>query len=79
MAYDAAFPIGTMVRIVDLGALEEFERTWKLHHRLAREQLQFGGRSAAVRNIFYYHGGDVLYVLDGVPGIWHEVCLKLPP
>jgi alkylation response protein AidB-like acyl-CoA dehydrogenase len=26
-----------------------------------------------------YLGGDVLYVLDGVPGIWHEVCLLAPP
>ena len=24
----------------------------------------------------YYHGGDVLYELEGVPGVWHEVCLR---
>jgi hypothetical protein len=24
----------------------------------------------------YYHGGDVLYTLTGVRGIWHEQCLE---
>jgi hypothetical protein len=28
-----------------------------------------------VRDVGFYHGGDVLYHLDGAPGIWHEVCL----
>ena len=23
-----------------------------------------------------YHGGDVLYVLENVPGTWHEDCLR---
>lgn len=79
MAYDAAFPVGTTVQIVEVGELAEFERTWTLHHRLAREQLQFGGQSAVVSRTLYYHGGYVLYTLTGVPGIWHEICLKLPP
>jgi hypothetical protein len=25
----------------------------------------------------FYHGGDPLYSLDGVPGVWHERCLVL--
>lgn len=28
------------------------------------------------REIGYYHGGDELYWLKGVPGVWHERCLK---
>ena len=24
----------------------------------------------------FYHGGDALYELEGVPGVWHEVCLR---
>jgi hypothetical protein len=26
----------------------------------------------------FYHGGDVLYTLDGIPGLWHEQCLVGP-
>lgn len=25
----------------------------------------------------YYHGGDELYWLKGVPGVWHEQCLRI--
>jgi hypothetical protein len=32
------------------------------------------GRAAKVKSIGYYHGGDVLYQLEGVPGIWQEQC-----
>ena len=24
----------------------------------------------------FYHGGDELYKLKGMPGVWHEQCLK---
>jgi hypothetical protein len=26
-------------------------------------------------SVGFYHGGDVLYVLEGIPGVWHESCL----
>jgi hypothetical protein len=29
-----------------------------------------------VAAIGYYHGGDVLYTLNDIPGIWHEQCLR---
>ena len=76
MAYDAAFPIGTRVRVVDPVELAEFKRTWTFHHRLTDDQLAYGGRQAVVERVLYYHGGDILYILRGIPGIWHEVCLK---
>jgi hypothetical protein len=55
--------------------LEEFARDWKYHHQLEHEQMEFAGTPAAVKKVSFYHGGDVLYVLESVPGIWHESCL----
>ena len=74
-AYKEAFPIGSLVRIADMGQLEEFHRTWKHHHRLEPDQLGHAGQVAEVERIGFYHGGDVLYGLRGVPGTWHERCL----
>ena len=73
--YREAFPKGTSVRIADLSALERFRAEWKFHHPLVTEQLEYAGREARVATVGYYHGGDVLYTLEGVPGIWHEGCL----
>jgi len=74
--YREAFPKGTRVRIRPLAALERFRLEWRWHHRLHPDQLQSAGRAATVQSVGFYHGGNVLYVLDGVPGIWHEVCLE---
>jgi hypothetical protein len=73
--YQANFPIGSRVRIADAGQLQEFQRTWKFHHKLRPEQLNYAGEIGEVERIGYYHGGDVRYWLRGVPGIWHERCL----
>jgi hypothetical protein len=67
---------GTMVRIADREALEAFRRGWHWHHPLESAQLLFAGHETRVKNVFFYHGGDELYELDNVPGIWHEQCLK---
>lgn len=74
--YEEAFPVGSEVRVADQQALESFARTWKYHHRLAPEQLHHAGSVARVKSVGFYHGGDILYELDGVPGIWHEACLE---
>jgi hypothetical protein len=74
-AYQEKFPIGTAVRVAELSQLEQFRRLWKLHHPLEPEQLSFAGRVTAVATVGFYHGGDVLYTLDGIPGIWHEGCV----
>lgn len=73
--YNAEFPAGTHVRLADRDSLEEFKRTWRYHHPLTEEQLDYAGRTALVKSAGYYHGGDELYTLDGIPGIWHERCL----
>jgi hypothetical protein len=74
--YNAAFPHGTAVRVADLPDLEAFQDGWKLHNPLAQEQLSFAGYAATVSDASFYHGGDVLYELAEVPGIWHESCLR---
>ena len=77
-AYEAAYAEGVSVAILPRRELELFRETWLFHHKLEVDQLVFAGRIARVKSIGYYHGGDVLYELEGVPGIWHEQCLRLP-
>jgi hypothetical protein len=75
--YRESFPAGTSVRIADLPTLDEFRRTWKYHNKLEGQQLACHDQIAVVKQVGFYHGGDVLYELEGVPGIWHECCLRL--
>ncbi len=74
--YKARFEVGTSVQIADREFLENFLRDWKLHHKLEPEQLNYPGQIATVENVGFYFGGDQLYNLIGIPGIWHEQCLK---
>jgi len=71
--YSERFPVGSTVRIAERHALEYFRKTWKLHNSLLPDQLAFGGARATIASVGFY--GDVLYVLDGVAGVWHEQCL----
>ena len=73
--YQADFPVGTRVRIGDQAELEQFLRECKYHNPLQAEQLAFAYHPATIVSVGYYHGGDELYQLDGIPGIWHERCL----
>jgi len=74
-AYNAEFPVGTVVRVVNRPQLDEFMKTWRFHHPLTEDQLAYGGVQSRVSDVGFYHGGDELYHLEGVPGIWHENCL----
>jgi hypothetical protein len=74
--YSEEFPVGTRVQIVSRERLDEFRRRWRYHHPLTDEQLPFAGRRTTVRQAAFYHGGDVLYTLDRIPGIWHECLLS---
>jgi len=56
-------------------ALETFVREWRWHIKLQPEQLDYAGRAARVKSMSFYHGGDELYTLEDVPGVWHEQCL----
>ncbi len=74
--YQERFAVGTKIRIAPLRSLEDFQRSWKYHNNLRSEQLAFAGREADVEKVGFYHGGDVLYELRGVPGVWNEQCLE---
>ena len=76
MGYTEKFPVGTEVMIEDREFLTEFMKSWKWHHPLESAQLAHAGIAALVKDVGFYHGGDVLYHLQGVPGIWHEQCLR---
>ncbi len=73
--YNAEFPVGTRVQIVGREQLEEFKNAWRFHHPLTNEQLAFASDQDVVRSVGFYHGGDELYELESIPGIWHEQCL----
>jgi hypothetical protein len=64
------------VRVRSQAVLEEFRRQWKYHHPLSEEQLRMAGTTARVSNVGFYHGGEPLYELEALPGIWHEACLE---
>ena len=74
--YAAEFPVGSRVRIAVRSDLEDFFRGWKYHHPLQPEQLEFGGLESTVNEVMFYHGGDEIYELADVPGVWHEQCLR---
>jgi len=70
------FPRGSRVKIANRSFLETFLKTWKLHNKLQTSQLQYAGQIAEVDTVGFYHGGDELYELKGIPGIWHEQRLE---
>ena len=74
--YQNRFSEGRQVRIVARPALDEFKSTWKFHHPLVDEQLHFAGKLSTIAKFGFYHGGDVIYELQGIPGTWHEACLE---
>ena len=74
--YKEAFPVGSRVRVADRTFLERFMNEWKYHHKLQQEQLAYAGREARVESVGFYHGGDPVYKLEGIPGIWLEQCLR---
>jgi hypothetical protein len=74
--YNAEYAEGSEVRIVSRLDLEEFMRTWQHHNKLRPEQLEYADRIARVESVGFYHGGDELYKLEGIPGVWHEPCLR---
>jgi hypothetical protein len=75
--YSERYPVGSPVKIAPLEELEEFMRTYKYHHALVPEQLRYAGMLTVVRSVGYYHGGDVIYTLEGTERFaWLEPCLR---
>ena len=77
--YRATFPKDSKVQVIPKAALEAFAQGWKYHHKLGHEQMEYAGTIAIVKEVTFYHGGDQLYVLENVPGIWNEPCLEAAP
>jgi hypothetical protein len=77
--YKEDFPEGSLVKIAGRSSLENFLETWQRHNKLQPEQLDYADEIAEVQSVGFYHGGDELYKLKGIPGIWHEQCLKAAP
>ncbi len=74
--YEEDFGVGSKVRVADASVLERFLRpNWAYHHPLDPANIRFAGSVQAVASVAFYHSGDVLYELEGVPGQWHEACL----
>jgi hypothetical protein len=72
----AEFEVGSEVRIADKDFLESFLEAGQYHNELEPEQLEFAGRTAKVKEVSFFHGGDEIYTLEGIPGVWHEECLS---
>jgi hypothetical protein len=72
------FPKGSQARIADRATLEEFMKTWEYHHKLRPEQVAYADRIATVVEVGWYHGGDPVYKLDGIIGLWLDECLSEP-
>ena len=79
MNYEVLYPKDTSVVIVPREELEQFKNTWRYHHKLEIAQLSYASQIAKVIWVGTYHDGDILYALDGIPGIWHECCLRRAP
>jgi hypothetical protein len=75
--YSERYPVGSPVKIAPPEDLEEFMRTYRYHHALVPEQLRYAGMLTIVRAVGYYHGGDVIYTLEGTEKFaWLEPCLR---
>jgi hypothetical protein len=69
------FEVGSEVRVADRAFLENFLEAGQYHNELEPEQLEHASRVAKVKAIDFFHGGDEIYTLEGLPGVWHEECL----
>jgi len=76
--YHAAFDGGETVGIADYDALRAFQQSWEWHHPLSDAQLAFAGTEGRIAFVIYWHGGGPVYELAGIPGAWHETCLRDP-
>ena len=73
-SYKEAFQKGSRVQISDRPLLENFMTTWKYRHKLRPEQFEYADQLATIEDPAFYHGGDPLHKLAGIPGLWLEQC-----
>ena len=73
---NAEFEVGSEVKIADRALLEAFLEAGQYHNELESEQLAYAGKIAKVKAVDFFTGGDEIYTLQGIPGVWHEECLS---
>jgi len=74
--YKAEFEVGSEVRVADRAFLVGFLEAGQYHNELEPEQIEFAGAVSKVQRVDFFHGGDEIYTLEGIPGVWHEECLS---
>ena len=72
------FEAGDDVEIVDRETLEELRDHWKYVARPTEDQMRYAGLKTKVKRPTFYHGGYVLYELEGAPGSWLSPTIKAP-
>ena len=72
---NAEFEVGAEVRVADRAFLERFLEEGQYHNELEPEQLGYADRVAKVKEVSFFTGGDEIYTLEEIPGVWHEECL----
>ncbi len=66
-----------IVRTKPRGYLEHHRETKSvLHHPPDEQQLEYGGREALVKTVLEYHGGELVYELEEIPGLWRFDCIE---
>lgn len=75
--YNPSFPVGAIVRIADRSVLEKFHADGKRRHRLQSGQIEYAGEVARVEEVDFCYGGERLYSLEGVPGLWDGDLLSV--
>jgi hypothetical protein len=50
--------------------------TWRYHHKLSTDLIEYADRLTAVEDVGFYHGGDPAYRLRQIPSLWLEQCLR---
>ena len=68
----AAFSIGASVRIKERTELERFARDWTSTNSLTPHQFCDAGVAGVVDSVAFDDGGNPLYTLERIGGIWHE-------
>jgi hypothetical protein len=59
------------------GAFNDLLAVECIKRRLQAEQLAYADRVTEVEGVSFHHGVDPLNKLVGIPGLWHEQCLRL--
>ena len=72
------FPVGSRVRIAGVNSLRDFMRPqYKYHHPVTESHLAHADEVHEVVEVADYHGGDLLYSLNGLNQLlWLERCLR---